>query len=441
MDTDTEESYAAALEYAAFDDDALAAYLAAAPPSAGLLDTVDVQRLSDLGRAHYLTALLRMRAHCEARLTLLLGDTDTRRPADELDPTADQVALATGWSERTARTRLARAGRLTRDFAPAVQALDDGSISMEQADILDDLTSVLDRDLARAVGAAVLPGMPYWSLRKTRAEISRAILEADPQAAGKRHAKEAQERRVELRPLPHGMAALTAYLEAERARAAYDELTRAAVKAKKHDPGEERTTDQLRLDLLEARIHGARDVAEDGSASGGANGGAGAPRAAKPQSDVLVAVPLATFAGLGQQPGELVGHGPIDAQHARELCFQQNALCRLVVIDDDGVAMAATARQYRIVQTLRMLAILLYRTCTFPDCTRPATHCDIDHRVPFGKGGWTILDNLAPLCRRHHRMKTRKKVTLERVGGALVWTLPDGQVHITRPKPYLPLRC
>ena len=45
-------------------------------------------------------------------------------------------------------------------------------------------------------------------------------------------------------------------------------------------------------------------------------------------------------------------------------------------------------------------------TCVFPWCTRPAEACDTDHVIPYAEGGPTASDNLAPLCRRHHRLKT-----------------------------------
>ena len=50
--------------------------------------------------------------------------------------------------------------------------------------------------------------------------------------------------------------------------------------------------------------------------------------------------------------------------------------------------------------------------CVFPWCTRPAKRCDTDHRVPYDAGGPTCPCNLAPLCRRHHRLKTHGGWTL-----------------------------
>ena len=44
------------------------------------------------------------------------------------------------------------------------------------------------------------------------------------------------------------------------------------------------------------------------------------------------------------------------------------------------------------------------RSCVFPDCGR--RRVDLDHIHPHATGGPTTTDNLAMLCRRHHRAKT-----------------------------------
>ncbi len=67
-------------------------------------------------------------------------------------------------------------------------------------------------------------------------------------------------------------------------------------------------------------------------------------------------------------------------------------------------------------------------TCRFPLCTRPAERCDKDHVVPWrddGAGGETDSDNIAPLCRTHHRTKTHSSWHYRVVApGAYLWTSP-----------------
>lgn len=67
--------------------------------------------------------------------------------------------------------------------------------------------------------------------------------------------------------------------------------------------------------------------------------------------------------------------------------------------------------------------------CVFPHCTRQARRCDLDHVVPHHEGGPTSSDNLAALCRRHHRLKTHHSGWTYRVlhPGTYLWTTPAGQ--------------
>ena len=65
--------------------------------------------------------------------------------------------------------------------------------------------------------------------------------------------------------------------------------------------------------------------------------------------------------------------------------------------------------------------------CQFPTCTRNATRCDKDHRVPWPHGP-TNGTNMWALCRRHHRMKTAGLFTARLdEHGQPVWHLPSGR--------------
>lgn len=68
-------------------------------------------------------------------------------------------------------------------------------------------------------------------------------------------------------------------------------------------------------------------------------------------------------------------------------------------------------------------------SCVFPHCTRDARRCDLDHVVPHHEGGPTSSDNLAALCRRHHRLKTHHPGWTYRVlhPGSYLWTTPGGE--------------
>ena len=62
--------------------------------------------------------------------------------------------------------------------------------------------------------------------------------------------------------------------------------------------------------------------------------------------------------------------------------------------------------------------------CIFPRCQVDARSCDLDHTIPYdenGPPGQTRPDNLACLCRRHHRAKTTGRWRYLRT--------PDGDYH------------
>jgi hypothetical protein len=66
-------------------------------------------------------------------------------------------------------------------------------------------------------------------------------------------------------------------------------------------------------------------------------------------------------------------------------------------------------------------------TCVFPHCTRPARRCDCDHAIPHAQGGTTCSCNIAPLCRRHHRLKTHSSWTYTILDpGTYLWSSPHG---------------
>jgi hypothetical protein len=83
---------------------------------------------------------------------------------------------------------------------------------------------------------------------------------------------------------------------------------------------------------------------------------------------------------------------------------------------------------------LREQVVLRDRTCRFPHCTRPARSSDLDHLVPHEAGGATSSDNLASLCRHHHRAKTHAAWRYRMLRpGLYEWTSPAGYRYLVDP--------
>jgi hypothetical protein len=90
--------------------------------------------------------------------------------------------------------------------------------------------------------------------------------------------------------------------------------------------------------------------------------------------------------------------------------------------------------RYRPPAAMRRLIEHRDRRCVFPGCRRPARRCDADHTIPYHRGGATCPDNLAMICRRHHRLKATKGWRIKHLWpGVILWITPTGHWRITAP--------
>ncbi|MFG2090795.1 DUF222 domain-containing protein [Spirillospora sp. NPDC048824] len=88
---------------------------------------------------------------------------------------------------------------------------------------------------------------------------------------------------------------------------------------------------------------------------------------------------------------------------------------------------------YRPSAAMRREVEARHQTCVFPTCNQPSHRCDLDHTVPW-RPGITCRCNLAPLCRRHHRLKQRTDWRLFQIwAGLLIWVTPSGAWYIVHP--------
>jgi hypothetical protein len=117
---------------------------------------------------------------------------------------------------------------------------------------------------------------------------------------------------------------------------------------------------------------------------------------------------------------------PVLEQQVRDWCGRTDTHLTVVPVID--LADHAGVDRYEVGDRLRTRVSLLHPTCVFPWCSRPARGCDADHVLAHAAGGSTCDCNLAPLCRRHHRLKTHagwRYRSLET--GVWLWTEPHGQ--------------
>jgi hypothetical protein len=139
---------------------------------------------------------------------------------------------------------------------------------------------------------------------------------------------------------------------------------------------------------------------------------------------VNVTVGLGMLLGENDQPGELDGYGAIPASMARRIAADPSGTWRRLITDPAGRLLDYGTCTYRPPADLARHVRARDRTCVVPSGGRHATHCELDHEVPF-PGGGTNARNLRPLCKRHHLMKHHSRWRITR--------LPDGSYEAVTP--------
>ena len=99
-----------------------------------------------------------------------------------------------------------------------------------------------------------------------------------------------------------------------------------------------------------------------------------------------------------------------------------------------GCAHGQESPGYRPPPRLREYVVARDWTCRFPTCRQPVWRCDLDHSVPYHKGGRTCACNLGGLCRFHHQIKQHRLWQLiQQAPGTFAWTTPAGRVYTAEP--------
>ncbi|MGH3390763.1 MAG: HNH endonuclease signature motif containing protein [Actinomadura sp.] len=275
--------------------------------------------------------------------------------------------------------------------------------------------------------------------------LRKAIIEADPQAFQERRKTAEKGRRLEQYTNPDGTSDLAARdLPTEAADAAYNYVNALAA-ALKAD-GDERPIDAIRADVALDLLRGRRpaelfatdpdlpDPAPAQTAPG--TGDTGRQEAAAITSTVRARLTELHDQVLG--PNRPVEHWLLIAEAARRikdaLAPLKSRWCHLaadtigdLVHGHDG---------YWPPEVMRRLIQARNGTCTFPTCRRNVMKCDLDHTIPYHKGGPTCPCNIAPLCRGHHMLKQHPDWTLVQLWpGVLLWTSPTGHWYLVGPDP------
>jgi hypothetical protein len=390
-------------------------------------------------------------------LAAIVAVADRAKPGFD----ADEVAFALAWTQTYARSQVAFGRYLTRTLPAVFAALAAGELDLRRAWVFADALAVVDDPVATAITDRLLPEADTLTTSQLRDRLRRAVLKTDPDAK-RRITRTIDGRYVACTPDGEGSASLAGVrLPAARAVAAFERVDAYARSRKTN--GDDRSLDQLRadtfLDLLD---------------------GTGLATAPMHRAGVIeLTVDWSTATGATNNPATLAGYGPVDADTARDLITAQLAAYgadrrgpsgrrdrpltrwRQTITGPDGslthtrtmpipaatrapVARPAAARPPVEADSTRRdpsAALARWiktrdRTCRAPGCRVPARTADIDHTTDHAAGGPTSHDNLAVLCRHHHRLKHEGVWhATQPAPGRLVWTSPTGHTYTRDPDP------
>jgi hypothetical protein len=235
----------------------------------------------------------------------------------------DEVAMVLTLTSRAADRLTDFAVRLAR-LPQTRAALHAGDIDVPKALVIIDELAGLDGPHAARVEACVIGRAPGQTTGELRRAARRAVIAADPSAAHKRKERAARDARIECWQEEAGTAALagrdlppTEALAADRYLSAYARQLKNA--------GADGTMDQLRAKVYLALLNGQPVESLLPSRTPGepapdpdADGSAACPEPVV-RGSVNLVLPLATWLGWAESPGEAAGFGPLDAADSRAL--------------------------------------------------------------------------------------------------------------------------
>lgn len=374
-------------------------------------------------------------AAAQARLTAAFAASqraEQRRagvPASEVGRgIAAQVALARRESPHRGGRLLGLAEALVHEMPRTMAALTAGETNEWRATVVARETACLPRELREQADLELGNRLMRLGDRETESEARRLVYRLDPAAYVNRSRGAADDRRVTLRPAPDTMSRLGALLPAASGVAAHTALTQEADRLRAL--GDQRGRGQLMADLLVERVTG------QASATAG---------------PVEVHLVMSDTSLLGEnragpderadldEPGELLGHGPVPAPWARDFVREapQVWLRRLYVSPDTGELVAMESRRRIFPRRLRRLLVVRDHVCRTPWCGAPIRH--IDHVVPAAAGGPTSAENGQGLCEACNLARQAPGMLARpgpRGSGDFVTTrTPTGHEYTSRPPP------
>jgi hypothetical protein len=356
---------------------------------------------------------------CEAWLAAqkmaMIAEVD--RVGAERPLLAEELAALTNTSFAAVMQQLSLTHQVAESLGAAWLALERGDLTLDHVKALARTLEGFESEVAQRVDEKIVPLAieRSWTPAQLSRAARRAAMQADPDGAARRAEAAQANADVRMYSARNDMAGFDAHGPAATTRRMMDAINRAAEQLRR--AGDDRPIGVRRFAAL------ANAVLGEGAVN-------------RPNVQTLVTIDLPTYLGLTNRPGELSGYGPITAELARQL--SENAQLRRLILDPiEGTVIDVGRRTYRPTKLIRRIVEAVHPICTFPGCNRRAIECDQDHRCDWGAGGHTSTENLHPLCRRHHNLKTKRLWNVEvNPDGSEIWTSRLGFRFVKRTSTY-----
>ncbi len=316
-----------------------------------------------------------------AQQARLVAQLDELSPGSTDRSLAGEVGMARHESPSRGR-RLLRLGRaLVHDHPEVLGLLESGEINEARAELVCTETRDLaaaDRRTADREIAERLRERPGLGDRDVADLARRVSFRIDATAAERRRKRGHAERRVWSRTHGDGTATVSGRVADHQMVAIMASLGHRA-ELLRASGCDDRTRAQIVADLFVERLTGQATATS-----------------APVRIDLVV--PAETLLGGGDEPGEVVGLGPVPAQVARDLVLaspeEATVIRRLFADTDHLVAMESLSRLFS--GLLRQFLELRDRRCRTPWCNAPIRHGD--HVRSAARGGATSSHNGQGLC-------------------------------------------
>lgn len=359
----------------------------------------------------------------EERDTIRVGATRTRLYRYAMDELAISLQVSSHTASRYVSNAVDCAYRLPAIYDAVVA----GRIDVWVARKLVAMTADLSPEGVAEVDATLAPHLGALPIGRLVTVAESAVASADPDAQAAKFEEERNRRLMHLSRVKDGHRTLFIRTDAVSAARFFEtasELAERLADAEAPGPNGPSNMDELR----------AASVALLADPQGAVDFLAGKdPRRGKAvvyvhttaeQLTELTGVPIARVEEIGPACHELmrefIGHDHI-------------SLAPVIDLNDEP----APADAYEIPAAVAQRVHLFDPADTFPYSNTVSRRVDLDHTIPYAAGvlGQTRVDNLAPLTRRHHRVKTHARGWhVEHLGNrAYLWTTPHGrQVVVDR---------